>query len=138
MSRAIFAIFALCGQTVWLITPKLASASNPFSALIRYSIIWLPIFFILSKIFYWVWFSTSDRKIGWLYILWGAVSTVSYILAMKYWGTIPGIVSIMQLAIIWATLISFFAFHEKINTTQIIGMVLLCVGSIMVLGFGQK
>jgi uncharacterized membrane protein len=138
MSRAIFAIFALFGQTIWLITPKLASASNPFSALIRYSIIWLPLFLILSKVFYGVRLSTSDRKIWWLYILWGAVSTIAYILAVKYGGTIPGIVSIMQLAIVWATLISFFFFHEKINTMQIMGIILLCIGSIMVLGFAQK
>jgi len=80
----------------------------------------------------------SDWKMGALYVIGGGTGVITYILATKHGGSISGVASVLQLAIIGASIIGYFAFQEKINTTQAIGIALLCVGSIMVLGFSNK
>ncbi len=138
MTRIIFALFSLAGQIMWLLTPRLVSSSNPFSVLSWYSIVALPVFLILSKLFYWSWIVQSDWKMWALYLLgWGLGSTM-YILALKNGWNISTVISITQLAIIWAVIVSFFFFHEKINTIQMMWIALLCIWSIMVLGFSGK
>lgn len=138
MSRIIFAIISLAWQIMWLLTPRLVSSSNPFSVLSWYSIVALPVFLILSKIFYWSWIVQSDWKMWALYLIGWWLGSTMYILALKNGGNISNVISITQLAIIWATIVSFFFFHEKINITQMVWIALLCIGSIMVLGYSGK
>lgn len=138
MTRVTFAIISLAGQVMWLITPRLASSSNPFSVLSWYSIVALPVFLILSKLIYWSWIVQSDWKMWALYLLWWWLGSTMYILALKSGWPTSTVIAITQLAIIWAVIVSFFVFHEKINTIQMIWIGLLCIGSIMVLGFAQK
>lgn len=138
MSRIIFALISLAGQVMWLITPKLVQSNNPFSVLARYSIVAFPVFVILSKVLYWTRLAPTDWKMGALYLLWWWLGTTMYILALKHWWPTSSVISITQLAIIWAVIVSFFAFHEKINTTQMIGIAMLCIWSILVLGFTNK
>ena len=138
MSRIVFAIISLLGQILRFVTPKIVSSANPFSVLTWYSIVWVPIFLILSKVFYGTWLSQSDWKMWALYVLGWWVGTISYILALKNGGNVSTVVSITQLAIIGSACLSFFLFQEKLNTVQIAGIALLCIGSIMVLGFNTK
>lgn len=138
MSRIIFAIISLAGQIMWLITPRLVPSSNPFSVLSWYSIIALPVFLILSKIFYWSWIVQSDWKMWALYLLGWWLGSTMYILALKNWWPTSNVIAITQLAIIWAVIVSFFIFHEKINAVQMWWIALLCIWAIMVLGFTGK
>lgn len=138
MTRIIFALISLAWQIMWLLTPRLVSSSNPFSVLSWYSIVALPVFLILSKVFYWSWIVQSDWKMWALYLIGWWLGSTMYILALKNGGNISTVISITQLAIIGATIVSFFLFHEKINTVQMIWIALLCIWSIMVLGFSGK
>lgn len=138
MSRVIFAIISLAGQIMWLLTPRLVPSSNPFSVLSWYSIVALPVFLILSKIFYWSWIVQSDWKMWALYLLWWWLGSTMYILALKSGWPTSNVIAITQLAIIWAVIVSFFLFHEKINAVQMGWIALLCIWAIMVLGFTGK
>jgi transporter family protein len=76
----------------------------------------------------------SDRKIFLFVILSGlagALSWLFYFLALKY-GTVAHVAPIDKLSVVIATVLSVVVLGEKLDTLNIVGVVLIAIGAIVV------
>lgn len=126
--RIFFAFRSMTGQVIQIFIPKYFQPSNPFSALFFYSLISLPIFPIISKVFYGYYYNTADINTWIAYIVWwGIFGTTGFILALQYGGKVNSIIMIQSLAIVISGIIGYLFLSEKINNYQFIWILLVCI-----------
>jgi drug/metabolite transporter (DMT)-like permease len=130
----LWALVGAFGSTIWYLGPKFFPTENIFSSIFFAGIGAIFLGLLGSKFFQHTWVDGKSIPLG-IALSLTYLGTVGLYLAFANGGKVGPVSVIVELSILFATIVSVFYFKEHLNGWQILGMMLTFFGIGLVVFF---